>query len=260
MIDQNLFVFDCKAIQMRRPLVLSITNYVAMNLSANALLAVGASPLMSFFPDEMEELVSACDALCVNIGCLDSQQMDAMRKAVDAARRFRKPWVLDPVGVGASRVRQAICGELMQIHAPAAIRGNAAEVSALASLGQSADGEAFAGLESFDDTEQRVTVAQKLSDASGSVVVVSGAVDQVVLRNRVESIAHGSPLMAKVTAMGCTASAMVAAYCAVQKDAFAAAQHAMLRMGLAGEKAAARAEGPGTFVPHFLDCLSSSKM
>lgn len=260
MIDQNLFVSDCDAIRRQRPMVLCITNYVAMNLSANALLAVGASPLMSFFPDEMEELVSACDALCVNIGCLDSQQMDAMRRAVDAARRFRKPWVLDPVGVGASRVRQAICGELMQIHAPAVIRGNAAEVSVLASLGQATEGEAFAGLESFDDTEQRVTAAQNLSKECGSVVVVSGAVDQVVLENRVQGIAHGTPLMAKVTAMGCTASAMVAAYCAVQKDAFVAAQHAMLRMGLAGESAAQQAGGPGTFVPRFLDCLSSSEM
>ena len=140
MIDKRHFIQDCSLVRTSVPLVLNITNYVAMDYSANALLAIGASPLMSFCPEEMEELASRCDSLVINIGCLDSQQIKAMRLAASVFEKRGRKWVLDPVGAGASALRRETALSLTEEFHPSIIRCNASEVIALAGAGFSGKG------------------------------------------------------------------------------------------------------------------------
>ena len=255
MIDRQVFVSDCAAVRAQSPLVHCITNYVAMEFNANALLAVGASPLMSFCPEEMKEIAAIASALVVNIGCLDRQEIEAMKLAADAMSRLGKPWVLDPVGAGASRIRTETCLRLIRDYCPAIIRGNASEILVLA-------GSTIVsrGVDSSASSGDAVEAARALARETGAVVSVSGAVDYITDGERVGTVHNGSPLMSRITAMGCTASALTGAFAAVQPDAFQAAWSAMALMGLAGDLAASRLTpdlGTGTMSVAFLDALST---
>lgn len=222
-------------------LVHCITNYVAMNFTANSLLAVGVTPIMSAFPDEMEELVGKCDALLVNIGCLDNQQIEAMKIAVSTARECRKPWALDPVAVGLTKQRTEVCKELIGICVPDIIRGNKHEIDAIRTI---------YGVEG-SETE----LAKRL----GCVIVTSGATDLITDGSRCERITLGSPMMTEVTAMGCVSTAISAAYMAKGFNAFDAACKTMLLMGRAGEKAAEICNGTGSFKQIFIDNIYKMK-
>ena len=248
------FTEDCHRIRQTSPLIHNITNHVAMEISANALLAIGASPLMSSEPDETEEIVSLASAVVINIGCLEQRQIEAMKKAADAALKLGKPWVLDPAGAGASRLRTDTAMELMDRFRPAVVRGNASEIMVLA--GGSARPH---GVDSSDDSLMALEHAGKIAKQFGTVVSVSGPTDYITDGENVASICNGSPLMPSVTAMGCTASAITAAFLAVEKDAMSAATCAMALMGVAGETAAAHCEGPGSFKVKFIDTLYNLK-
>lgn len=273
MLSTERFIQDCLRIRSLSPLVHNITNYVAMNPAANALLALGASPLMSFYPGEMEEISLISDALTVNIGCLDTQQMEAMRMAAASASKYGKPWILDPVGVGASRVRRDICKELIGLR-PAVIRGNASEIACLASVcippshsvsgsrpasSQSCTGPLSSrGVDSTMSSDDVVEAAKSLAKASGAVVSMSGATDYITDGQRVECIRNGDSIMSRVTVMGCIATAVTGAFAAVNDDMLSAALHAMAFCGVAGEKAAGRsAGGTGTFAVKYMDALST---
>ncbi|MDO5446629.1 MAG: hydroxyethylthiazole kinase [Prevotellaceae bacterium] len=224
-----------------KPLVHCITNYVAMNFTANALLAVGAEPLMSFCPEEMGELVAQCDALMVNIGCIDRQQVDAMKIAVAAARDLERPWVLDPVAVNMTEIRLKTCTELIKTYKPSIIRGNQSEIAALcSSLGLN-------------------LTPRALATYLGCVVVQSGKEDVITDGKQTERLRIGHPMMADVTATGCVSSALCAAFMGKGKVAFDAAVEAMTLMGKAGEKAALECKGTGSFIPMFLDNLYGQK-
>lgn len=252
MFNLQSFTEDCLSIREQSPLVHNITNYVAMNIAANALLAIGASPLMSFCEEEMEEIVSICSALTVNIGCLDSNQIAGMRAAAATAHRLGKPWVLDPVGAGASTLRTQTCMELIREYKPSIIRGNASEIMCLA--GEEVKSR---GVDSSASSSSAVEAAKSLSLSTGAVVSVSGETDYITDGTRVGTIANGSPLMPKVTALGCTATAVTGAFAAVSSDFFHAALNAMALMGIAGEAAAKDCPGTGTLALRFIDQLSS---
>ncbi len=240
----------CRRIRDSRPLVHNITNYVAMNFSANALLAIGASPLMSSEPDEMEEIVARASSLVVNIGCLDKEQMKAALSAVAAADRCGVPWALDPAGVGVSRMRKDFVRKLVSRCIPAAIRGNASEILTL--CGTVCDAS---GVDSVVSSGDAVEEAKSLAATLGTIVVVSGEVDYVTDGDRVEQITGGSPLMADVTAMGCSCTAVVGAALAVEEDAFTAVCSAMRLMALAGSSVGERFSAPGSFASGFIDAL-----
>lgn len=245
---------DCALIRTTAPIVLNITNYVAMNVSANALLAIGASPLMSFFPDEMDELVAISHSVCINIGCLDNLQIEAMRRAVRALKSEGKPYVLDPVGVGASHVRMNVCCELISIYPPAVVRGNASEIVALAGGVTSSCGVDTA---ISSDDALLLSSAKSLALSLGSVISVSGATDVIVAADGlVTSISGGSPLMPRITAMGCTASAIAAAFVAVNTDHFRAAVDAASVMKYAAS-CVSNARGTASFQTSFIDELSN---
>jgi hydroxyethylthiazole kinase len=218
------------------PRVHCVTNAVAQNFTANALLAFGAVPSMTLSGEEIGAFVQRSDALLINLGTFDRERREATAIAVDTATRHGRPWVLDPVFVDRAPQRAAYARDLMCLN-PTAVRLNAAEFAALA--------------------ERELDAASVAAYARERKVVIglSGATDWIADGERFVSIANGDPLMAKVTAMGCAASALVAACLAVEPDALRATAAALLTVGIAGEIAAARSQGPGTFAVQILDAL-----
>ncbi|GAB4041419.1 hydroxyethylthiazole kinase [Spirosoma jeollabukense] len=241
---------DVEQIRSVAPLVQSITNFVVMNNTANALLALGASPAMVHAVDEVEEFVFIASALVVNIGTLDANFVAGMKLAMKKARDLGKPIVFDPVGVGATTYRNQVSRDLLAIAPPTIIRGNASEIMALAGLNAYTK-----GVDSTHGSSAALDSARQLSTGLGSVVVVSGADDYIVQGERVAVIANGHPMMTKVTGMGCTATALTAAFAAINPDPFIASVHGMAVMGIAGELAAKQSPGPGSLQLNFLDGL-----
>lgn len=237
------------ALRSRAPLVHAITNAVAANLTANALLALGASPAMAESADEVEALARRADALVLNLGMLTPPRGAAMRLAAAAAQAAGRPWALDPVGAGALATRTALAHDLLSL-GPAVLRGNASEVLSLAGAG--AGGR---GVDTLTGSETAVEAARALARRSGAVVAVTGAVDYVTDGTRVVAVRNGHALMASVTGMGCTATAIIGACLAVEPDGLAAAVHGLALLGVAGELAAERARGPGSLPAELLDAL-----
>ncbi len=213
-------------------------------------LAIGASPVMAHATEEVEEMVGHAQAVVINIGTLSAPWLKAMVKAGQEAQRRGIPIVLDPVGSGATQFRTAAAQKLIQETHPAIIRGNASEIRSLLHSGSYTKGvdSAYAPDDVCDD-------ARALSTCCRCVVSVSGPVDLIVEGDAVIRIANGHPMMSRVTGMGCTATAITGAFAAVNPSPFYAAAHAMAVMGVAGEMAAERSAGPGSFSPEFLDAL-----
>jgi hydroxyethylthiazole kinase len=205
-------------IRRTAPLVHNITNYVVMNNTANALLALGASPAMVHAVDEVEEFVGIARALVINIGTLSA------------------PWNT----VAADLVRRR----------PAVIRGNASEILALAGTGARTK-----GVDSTHRTNTAIDAARELARRTGAAVAVTGATDYVTDGTRLATLNNGHPLMARVTGMGCTATAIIGAFLAVERDPFRAAVNGLTVLGVAGEIAADRSPGPGSLQVQILDAL-----
>jgi hydroxyethylthiazole kinase len=240
---------DLQAIRLQAPLVHNITNFVVMQLTANALLALGASPIMAHALEELADIIKIADSLVLNIGTIDANWLETMKQAIQLAKQKNIPIILDPVGAGASKFRTDSIQQLLTIASPTIIRGNASEINALVSLGVTK------GVDSILTPEQAKPAAQELIKKHNCTIVISGATDFCLAKDSVLRVKNGSALMAKVTGMGCTASALIAAFCAINPDAFAAATHAMTVMSITGEIAASKANGPGSFQLHFYDVL-----
>ncbi|MGI2259053.1 hydroxyethylthiazole kinase [Shewanella sp. GXUN23E] len=236
------------------PLVVNITNYVVMNNTANALLALGASPVMAHSHEEMEDMLNLAGALVINIGTLDRQWIARMKHAAALAVALDKPLVLDPVGCGASSLRTDTARQLCDIAAPLAgrfiIRGNASEVMALAGELRSTK-----GVDSLASSDAALGAALSLHRQYQAQVVVSGATDYVV-GQRIFTLTDGHPLMVRVTGMGCTFTALTGAFAALgDEQGLPCALSAAAVMGVAGLQASKDSAGPGSFQWRFLDAL-----
>ena len=239
-------------IRNNSPLVHNITNYVVMNNTANALLSVGASPVMAHSLDEVEDIISISSSLVINMGTLSELWVDSMIKAGKKANELKKPIVFDPVGIGASSYRTEIAKEIIEKTSPCVIRGNASEIMVLAQLSS-----VTKGVDSTAKTVEALDGAIQLSKELNNTVVVSGETDYIVTRNKVSSVNNGREIMSKVTGMGCTATSVIGASVAVEDDVHEAAVFSMALMGVAGEIAESKSNGPGSFQISFLDTLSS---
>ena len=239
-------------IRNNSPLVHNITNYVVMNNTANALLSVGASPVMAHSLDEVEDIISISSSLVINMGTLSELWVDSMIKAGKKANQLKKPIVFDPVGVGASSYRTEVAKEIIEKTSPCVIRGNASEIMVLAQLSS-----VTKGVDSTAKTVEALNGAIQLSKELNNTIVVSGETDYIVTRNKVSSINNGREIMSKVTGMGCTATSLIGASVAVEDDVHEAAVFSMALMGVAGEIAESKSNGPGSFQISFLDTLSS---
>jgi len=224
---------------------------VVMNNTANALLAAGASPIMAHAHAEVEDMVALCSATVINIGTLDEYWIESMLKAAAKANAIGKPWVLDPVGAGATAFRDDSAAQLLE-YRPTVIRGNASEIMALAkaSLTQTK------GVDSVHQSTEAVAAAQWLNQNVGSVVCISGAIDVIVSGADTILLKNGHPLMQQVTGLGCSASALVGAFVGTEPDnPFYATAAAMSVLGVAGELAEKQSAGPGSLQVNLLDKL-----
>lgn len=244
------------ALRAKGPLVQCMTNVVASSFSANALLALGAKPTMVEDMGEASQFTKVADSLLVNVGTVTKPQADAMRAAVSHANMGGKPWVLDPVGVGLLPLRTFTAKELMR-RFPALIRGNASEINFLVNNEVSA-----AGVDAAVTSDAVAQSAARLAGVTRAVVLVTGETDYVAAEGApLVAIANGSPLMARVTGVGCAQGAIAAAFLGTLggKARWESTLAAALVVAIAGELAAAKAKGPGSFVPAFLDALDALK-
>ncbi|AHG19011.1 hydroxyethylthiazole kinase [Chania multitudinisentens RB-25] len=235
------------------PLIHCLTNEVVQELTANVLLALGASPAMVVEPAEAAQFSRLADGMLINIGTLHSARAESMLAAIEAANQAGKPWVLDPVAVGGLVYRTAFAQRLLMMR-PAAIRGNASEIMALSGLPASGR-----GVDSNDDSLAALPAARELARSSGAIVAVTGVVDYITDGERDWVVTGGDILMTRVVGTGCALSAVVAAFCSLPGERLDQVATACRVMSLCGEKAVARCSGPGSFTSAFLDALYQLK-
>jgi hydroxyethylthiazole kinase len=237
----------------RRPLVHQITNYVVMNETANATLALGALPVMAHAREEVEEMVGLAGALVLNIGTLSPHWIEAMIAAGKAANSAGTPVVLDPVGAGATRYRTDTAKRLLAEIDVAVLRGNAGEVATL--VGVAAE---VRGVESIDAGDDPAQLARLAARNLRVVASVTGVVDNVSDGERTLSVANGHELLASVTGTGCMSSAITGCFLAAKRDEpVEAAAEALAAFGVAAEDAARGAQGPGSFLVNLYDALAA---
>ena len=241
---------DIETIRQTSPLVHNITNYVVMNNTANALLALGASPVMAHAEPEVEDMVNIAGALVINIGTLSDPWIKSMFKAAARAKERGIPIVLDPVGVGATEYRTSTARKLIHASSPSIIRGNGSEIMALCE-----EDVTTRGVDSTSSSDLAIDSARILNREFGCVVCITGETDYIVSKDNVIPVKNGHAMMPRVTGLGCTASALCGAFAAVNPALEMAAAHAMAVMGIAGEIAAETAKGPASLQLNFIDTL-----
>jgi len=248
---------NLRRVRERKPLVHNITNYVVMNYTANALLACGASPVMAHAAEEVEEMVSLAGALVLNIGTLSPPWIQAMLKAGKRANAKHVPVILDPVGAGATRLRTESARGLIEELSIQVIRGNASEILSLAG---DKGGSSTKGVDSVHTVDQVSERAVELAKELRTTIAITGKVDLITDGERTCRVMNGHEMMSHVTGTGCTATAMIGAFLAVDPSPLDAATTGLSFFGLAGEKAAAKASSPGSFQIALLDALYEMKV
>jgi hydroxyethylthiazole kinase len=239
-----------RELRERKPLIHQITNYVVMNETANATLALGALPVMAHAPQEVEEMAAVAGALVLNIGTLSERWIEAM---LLAGKATSGPIVLDPVGAGATRYRTETAKRLLDELPIAVVRGNAAEIATLA--GRKAE---IRGVESIGASGSGRELAVEAARSLGTVAAVTGPTDHVSDGRRVLAVANGHEFLGTVSGTGCMSTAVTGAFLAAKPDApLEAAVEALVAFGVAGEDAAGDAKGPGTFHAALYDALYS---
>ena len=241
---------NLKKIRETKPLIHNITNLVVMNYTANVLLACGASPVMAHADNEVEEMVDLAGALVLNIGTLTDAWVSAMIKAGRQASELGKPIILDPVGAGATALRTNAAKAILAQTWVSVVRGNASEILSLA--GQES---ATKGVDAIHSVTEAAKVAGTLARELGTTLAITGPTDLVTDGRRTLTIEGGHPLMTRVTGTGCSATALIGAFHAVDKDSVSAAATALAFFGVAGEVAGIGSVGPGTFMIRLLDAL-----
>ena len=235
---------DISAVRRSSPLVHSITNLVVMNFNANVLLAAGASPVMAHAHEEVQAMASLAQALVLNIGTLDPYTVESMTLALGVALVRGIPSVLDPVGAGATPYRNQTLEKLLAVGAPTVIRGNSSEIMSMA--GSSIKTR---GVDSSTVASAALGSAMALAERTRGTVCVSGKTDHVLDRERRwVRLSNGHVWMTRITGVGCSASALIGAFNAVQSDAWRATTAAMALLGVAGEVAAEKTQADGAGV------------
>jgi hydroxyethylthiazole kinase len=243
---------DVQTIRKNSPLIHNITNYVVMEQTANSLLALGASPVMAHALEEVAEMTALSIGLVLNIGTLSPEWAYAMQIALKTACEKKIPIVLDPVGAGATHYRTQTSLHLLKQKACTLIRGNASEILALNGVQT-----ATKGVDSTHIASDYIHEAKQLALSNQCIVWMSGKTDVITDGVQTFYVHNGHPLMASVTGMGCTASALSAAFLAVNPDRLLATTNAALCMGICGQIAAEIAHQPGSFKIAFVDALYS---
>ena len=241
---------NLRKIRKKNPLVHNITNYVVMNFTANVLLASGASPVMAHALEEVEEMVLLANALVLNIGTLSEEWVLAMIKAGKVANNNNIPVVFDPVGVGATKLRTNTAKRILREVKVSIVRANASEILSLSN-----NNVATKGVDSLHTIESNIGMVVELSKTFATTLAITGKIDIVTDGDGVLKIENGHYLMKSVTGTGCSASAIIAAFAAVESDTLVAAASGLAFWGIAGEKAAQKTLSPGSFQVYLIDSL-----
>ncbi len=243
------------------PLVHNITNYVTVNDCANALLAIGASPIMSDEPADVEDIATICGGLTINIGTLNERSIRGMFAAGARSGELGHPVVLDPVGAGASALRTKTAADLLDQLSLTVIRGNMSEMKALAGGSSTTRGVDVCpdDVVTEGNLPAGVAFARELSAKTGAIVAVTGAIDIVADAERAFIVRNGSPLMGRITGAGCMLSCLCTAFSIANREApLEAVVAAVAGMGIAGQVAQGRLggmDGNGSFRTYLLDAL-----
>ncbi len=252
-----------QSVRNTTPLVHCITNYVTVESCANALLAVGGSPIMSDEPADVEDITTICDALVINIGTLNMRNIEGMRLAGRRSASLNHPIVVDPVGAGASDLRTKTACELLDSLPVTLVRGNMSEVKALAggsAATQGVDVNPEDAVTDMESARRAAAFARDFAAKAGCVVAITGPIDIVADAVRAYAVKNGTPMQGRITGSGCMLSAISGAYVAHHaKDALDAALAAVVHMGVAGQQAHSRltdADGTATFHTYLLDALA----
>lgn len=250
-------------VQEKTPLVHCITNYVTVNDVANMLLACGGSPIMADDEKDAVEITAICNALVINIGTLNERTIATMFKTGKKANELSHPVVLDPVGAGASSLRTDTTFKLLEEVKFSVIRGNISEIKTVSkgsgtTKGVDADVSDAVTEENLNET---ISFAKDLSQRTGAIIVITGAIDIVADSDKVYIIRNGHPLMSKVSGTGCMLAAVIAAYCAANPDNHLdAAAAAVCAMGLCGElaydKMVKNDAGTSSYRTYLIDAMS----
>ena len=243
---------NLSALRSQKPLIHNITNSVVMNYTANALLAMGASPVMAHAQNEVEDMVAFAGALVLNIGTLTDDWIASMIKAGKKASGLQKPIILDPVGSGATPLRTDSAKKIIDQTRVSVIRGNASEILSLRHAASKTK-----GVDTIHSVEEAAKTATVLAQELGTTLAITGPVDLITDGSRVIRVENGHPLMGFVTGTGCTATATIGAFLAVDDDPVSATATALAYFGLAGEVAGQNAGAPGSFMVQMLDALYS---
>lgn len=238
------------AVRDTKPLIHNIMNFVAMNYTANALLAMGASPVMAHSEKEVEEMVAFAGALVLNIGTLTGERVASMIKAGKKATELGTPVILDPVGSGATSFRTKTAKRLISEIPVRVIRGNASEILSLRH-----EGSQTKGVESVHSVEDAADAGKILAKELGTTLAITGPIDLITDGKRAIRVLNGHPMMGRVTGTGCAASATIGAFSAVDRDSLSATATALAFFGLAGEVASKKASAPGSFMIGLIDAL-----
>ena len=244
---------NLSSVKEKSPLIHHITNYVTVNDCANIVLAIGGSPVMADDLEEVAEMVGFASSLLLNIGTLNSRTIESMLLAGRRAKELGVPVILDPVGVGATKLRTDTAEKLIKELKPEVIRGNMSEIKVLA--GQNV---AIKGVDSLADEQGGSIIARTFASELNCVIAITGKTDVVSDGRQVCLLDNGHRILADVTGTGCMTSSLVATFCGVTKDYFTASVAGIITMGLAGEMAQAslhHGEGIGTFRARLFDSI-----
>jgi hydroxyethylthiazole kinase len=238
------------AVRNEKPLIHNITNAVVMSFTANALLAMGASPVMAFSREEVAEMVTLAKALVLNIGTPTRESIASMIEAGEKASQLGLPIVLDPVGAGATSMRKDLAKALIEKLPVCSIRGNPSEILSLGSSRSEIE-----GIYTVHTVEQAIETGIALAKDIGTTIAITGQSDFITDGERTIRVSNGHALMAYVTGIGCAASAAIGAFSAVDRDPFTATVSALAFTGLAGEFAGKKATAPGSFMVEIINAM-----
>ena len=241
-----------KLLKEKAPLVICITNDVVKNFTANGLVALGASPAMSEYPEDLEDLLKYAGGLLINIGTLTDETWKLYQEALKIAEKYNVPAVLDPVACGAGAYRKKVSDDLINNYKLAAIRGNAGEIASLVGINVASKGVDSAGVDNIDE------IALAANAKYNIPIVVTGEVDAIAVHGEVVTIHNGSAMMPKVIGTGCLLGAVLASFVGLEKgEELNSVEIAKLAYNIAGEMAEKRPNGhlPGTFKVEFINAL-----
>lgn len=247
-----------ESVRRKKPLIHHITNYVTVNDCANITLAVGASPIMADDIGEAAAITSISSALVLNIGTLNERTIESMLAAGKKANEMKIPVVFDPVGAGASELRNRAAERILREVRVGVLRGNLSEIRFLAGLDSTTRGVDASDADMRGGLENGRSTAETAAKKFGCVAAVTGATDFLSDGRRTVLLGNGTKLLSNVTGTGCMCTSLVGSFCGASEDYLAAAAGGVLCMSIAGEIAAQKAgeTGSGSFHMALIDAVS----